>query len=29
MIRDEALYNRESIHIILQAAILLDSNDDY
>jgi hypothetical protein len=29
MIRDEALYNCESVHIILQAAILIDSNDDY
>jgi serine/threonine protein kinase len=29
MIKEEALYNRESIHIILQAAILIDSNDDY
>jgi hypothetical protein len=29
MIRDEALYNRESVHITLQAAILIDSNDDY
>jgi serine/threonine protein kinase len=29
MIREEALYNRESIHITLQAAILIDSNDDY
>jgi hypothetical protein len=29
MIRDEALYNRESVHIILQAAILIDSNDKY
>jgi hypothetical protein len=26
---DEALYNRKSIHITLQAAILIDSNDDY
>jgi hypothetical protein len=29
MIRDEALYNRESVHITLQAAILINSNDDY
>jgi serine/threonine protein kinase len=29
MIRDEALYNRESVHITLQAANLIDSNDDY
>jgi hypothetical protein len=29
MIRDEALYNRESVHITLQAVILIDSNDDY
>jgi hypothetical protein len=29
IIRDEALYNRQSIHITLQAAILIDSNDDY
>jgi hypothetical protein len=29
MIKDEALYNRESIHITLQVAILIDSNDDY
>jgi serine/threonine protein kinase len=29
MIRDKVLYNRKSVHIILQAAILIDSNDDY
>jgi hypothetical protein len=29
MIRDEALYNRESVLITLQAAILIDSNNDY
>jgi serine/threonine protein kinase len=29
MIREEALYNRESVHITLQAVILIDSNDDY
>jgi serine/threonine protein kinase len=29
MIKDEAPYNRESVHITLQAAILIDSNDDY
>jgi hypothetical protein len=29
MIREEALYNRESVHITLQAAILIDSNNDY
>ena len=29
MLRDEALYNRESIHLTLQAAILIDSRDDY
>jgi hypothetical protein len=29
MIRDKALYNCESVHITLQAAILIDSNDDY
>jgi serine/threonine protein kinase len=29
MIREEELYNRESVHITLQAAILIDSNDDY
>jgi hypothetical protein len=29
MIREEALYNRESVHITLQAAILINSNDDY
>jgi hypothetical protein len=29
MIRDKALYNRESVHITLQAAILIDSKDDY
>ena len=29
MIRDEALYNHESVDITLQAGILIDSNDDY
>jgi hypothetical protein len=29
MIKEEALNNRESVHITLQAAILIDSNDDY
>jgi hypothetical protein len=29
MIREEALYNRESVNITLQAAILINSNDDY
>jgi hypothetical protein len=29
MIRDEALYNRESVHITLQAAIFIDSNNEY
>jgi hypothetical protein len=29
MMRDEALYNRESVHLTLQAAILINSNDDY
>ena len=29
MIRDEVLYNRESVYITLQAAFLIDSNDDY
>jgi hypothetical protein len=29
MMRDEAQYNRESVHITLQAAFLIDSNDDY
>jgi hypothetical protein len=29
MMKDEAQYNRESIYIILQAAFLIDSNDDY
>ena len=29
MIRDEVLYNRESVHITLQAVILIDSNNDY
>jgi hypothetical protein len=29
MIRDKALINRTSIHITLQAVILIDSNDDY
>jgi hypothetical protein len=29
LIREEALYNRESVHITLQVAILIDSNDDY
>ena len=29
MIRDEALYNRKSIYFTLQAAILIDSNNDY
>ena len=29
MIRDEPLYNHESVHITLQAAILIDSNNDY
>jgi hypothetical protein len=29
MIIDEALYNRESMHITLQVAILIDSIDDY
>ena len=29
MIKDEALYNGESVYITLQAAILIDSNDDY
>ena len=29
MIRNEALYNRESVHITLQIVILIDSNDDY
>jgi hypothetical protein len=29
MITEEALYNRENVYITLQAAILIDSNDDY
>jgi hypothetical protein len=29
MIRDEALYNCESVYITLQAEFLIDSNDDY
>jgi hypothetical protein len=29
MIREEALYNHESVHITLQAVILIDSNNDY
>ena len=29
MMRDEALYNREDVHLTLQAAILIDSRDDY
>jgi hypothetical protein len=29
MMRDEVQYNRESIHITLQVAFLIDSNDDY
>jgi hypothetical protein len=29
MIREEALYNNENVHITLQAAILIDFNDDY
>ena len=27
--RDEAQYNHESVHITLQAAFLIDSNNDY
>jgi hypothetical protein len=29
MMRDEERFNRESVHITLQAAILIDSKDDY
>jgi hypothetical protein len=29
MMRDEERFNRESVHITLQAAFLIDSNDDY
>jgi hypothetical protein len=29
MMRDEERYNREDVHITLQAAILIDSRDDY
>jgi hypothetical protein len=29
MLRDEAQFNREDVHITLQAAILIDSKDDY
>jgi hypothetical protein len=29
MMRDEAQYNRKSVHIRLQAAVLIDSNNDY